>query len=88
VSPYPPALLRATKTLKRRPTPDDFPADEQFVIWAELKGCIREVWRHRLALVVRAKLLEELQDFYVDFSISLGANEVYSLTGFAETFEG
>lgn len=87
MSPYPPALLRATKKLKRRPTPDDFSAEERVVIWAELKGCIHEVWRHRLALVVRAKLLEELQDFYVDFSIALGADEVYYLAEFEETLE-
>lgn len=90
---YPPALREAAKKLNRRPLPDDFPEQERIVIWMQLKTCIRTL-EHRLKLNVFrrshdafSRILTDLQDHYVDFSISLGADDVYSLTEFAQMSE-
>lgn len=77
--------------LDRRPVPSDFSEEERIIIWMELKTCMRTTER-RLKTVVRskrtfAKLLGDLQDHYVDFSIALGADDVYSLTEFASPSE-
>lgn len=88
---YPPVLREAAQILERRPVPGDFSAEEQLVIWMELKTCIRMVERQLKTLVFRrshdalATLFGDLQDHYADFAIALGAPDVYSLVEFAET---
>lgn len=88
---YPAVLREAAKVLDRRPVPDDFSSEDQLIVWMELKTCVRTVERRLKLRIFRrshdalAQLVVDLQDHYVDFSISLGADDVYSLVEFAET---
>ena len=90
---YPSALREAAEELERRPVPGDFTTEDGLLLWTQLKTCITRVERRlklrafRRTYPALAKLLIELQDHYVDFSIALGADDVYSLTEFAETSE-
>ncbi len=75
---YPVILRTAAKDLGRRPLPEDFSVGARIFIQGKLSECIQtvETRLRRTTMGQRplVKVLAELQDHYVEFSIALGAD--------------